>query len=97
MPRHLPQSGELQHRFGKFFNPIFIRSDNTGRVVARFTLYNIINWQIVLAEAGGTPNARIGLASNTLDPSIWSDVIADEIDIDSHGQRAEILTKWMMP
>jgi hypothetical protein len=36
----------------------------------------------VLAEAGGTPNARIGLISNPLDPSVRSDAIADEIDID---------------
>jgi hypothetical protein len=80
--RHLPQSDELQRRFGKFFNLIYVRSDDAGRVVAHFTLYNIISWQIVLAEAGGTPNARIGLISNPLDPAVWSDAIADEIDID---------------
>jgi len=79
--RHLPQSDELQRRFGKFFNLIYVRSDNAGRVVAHFTLYNIISWQIVLAEAGGTPNPRIGLISNPLDPSVWSDAVADEIDM----------------
>ena len=36
----------------------------------------------MLAEAGGTPNTRIGLVANPLDPSKWSDVIADEIDIE---------------
>jgi len=80
--RHLPQSDELQHRFGKFFNFIYVRSNDAGRVIAHFTLYNIISWQIVLAEAGGTPNVRIGLISNPLDPSVWSDAIADQIDID---------------
>jgi HNH endonuclease len=80
--QHLPQSDELQRRFGKFFNLIYVRSDDAGRVVAHFTLYNIISWQIVLAEAGGTPNARIGLISNPLDPAVWSDAVADEIDID---------------
>jgi hypothetical protein len=80
--RHLPQSDELQRRFGKFFNLIYVRSDNAGRVVAHFTLYNILGWHIVLAEAGGTPNTRIGLISNPLDPSVSSDAIADEIDID---------------
>lgn len=80
--RYLPYGDELQRRFGKFFNLIYVRSDATGRVVAHFTLYNIISWQIVLAEAGGTPNARIGLVSNPLDPGEWSDTIADEIDID---------------
>jgi hypothetical protein len=57
-------------------------SDESGRVVAHFTLYNVISWQIVLAEAGGTPNARIALISNPLAPAEWSDTIADEIDID---------------
>jgi HNH endonuclease len=80
--RYLPHSGELQNRFGEFFNLIYVRSDESGRVVAHFTLYNIISWQIILAEAGGTPNARIGLISNPLDPTKWSDTIADEIDID---------------
>ena len=80
--RYLPQSSELQRRFGKFFNLIYVRSNAAGRVVAHFTLYNIISWQIVLAETGGTPNARIGLISNPLDPGEWSDTIANEIDID---------------
>lgn len=80
--RYLPQSEELQRRFGKFFNLIYVRSNETGRVVAHFTLYNIISWWIVLAEAGGTPNLRVGLVSNPLDPGTWSDTIADEIDID---------------
>lgn len=80
--RYLPQSEELQRRFGKFFNLIYVRSNETGRVLAHFTLYNVISWHIVLAEAGGTPNARIALISNPLEPAEWSDTIADEIDID---------------
>jgi hypothetical protein len=80
--RYLPHSEELQRRYGKFFNLIYVRSNASGRVVAHFTLYNVISWHIVLAEAGGTPNARIALVSNPLDPVQWSDKIADEIDID---------------
>lgn len=80
--RYLPQSKELQRRFGKFFNLIYVRSDKSGRVVAHFTLYNVISWQIVLAEAGGTSNARIALVSNPLKPAEWSGAIADEIDIE---------------
>jgi hypothetical protein len=80
--RYLPQCGELQRRFGEFFNLIYVRSNESGHVVAHFTLYNVISWQIVLTEAGGTPNARIGLISNPLDPTEWSDTIAAEIDID---------------
>jgi hypothetical protein len=80
--RYLPHGEELQRRFGKFFNLIYLSSDESGRVVAHFTLYNVISWQIVLAEAGGTPNARIALVSNPLEPAQWSDTIADEIDIE---------------
>lgn len=80
--RFLPQNNELKSRFGKFFNLIYVKSNESGRVVAHFTLYNVISCQIVLAEAGGTPNARIGLISNPLDPGEWSDTIADELDID---------------
>jgi hypothetical protein len=80
--RYLPQNEELQRRFGKFFNLIYVRSNEAGRVVAHFTLYNVVSWHLVLAESGGTPNARIGLVSNPLDPAQWSDKIAEEIDID---------------
>jgi hypothetical protein len=59
-----------------------VRSNEAGRVVAHFTLYNVISWWILLTEAGGTPNLKIGLISNPLDPAIWSDTIADKIDID---------------
>jgi hypothetical protein len=80
--RYLPHSDELQRQFGKFFNLIYVRSDEKGRVMAHFTLYNVISWHIVLAETGGTLNARIALVSNPLEPAVWSDTIADEIDID---------------
>jgi hypothetical protein len=80
--RHLPQADELKRRFGRFFNLIYVKSDDAGRVIAHFTLYNIVSWRIVLAEAGGIPNTRIALVSNPLDPAIWSDSIAEVIDID---------------
>ncbi|QQN66753.1 HNH endonuclease [Bradyrhizobium diazoefficiens] len=80
--RYLPRADELMQRFGPFFNLIYVKSNDAGRVVAHFTLYNIIGWQIVLAERGGTPNQRTALISNPLDPAKWSDTLADEIDID---------------
>ena len=51
-------------------------------MIAHFTLYNIIAWTVILAEQGGTPNRKTGLVNNPLDPTVWSDTIADEIDID---------------
>jgi len=80
--RPLPQLERLKALYGEFFNLIYIRSDANGRVVGHFTLYNIISWQFVLAEAGGTPNLKTALVSDPLDPTNWSDTIADEIDID---------------
>jgi hypothetical protein len=68
--------------FGKFFNLIYTGSNSEGRVVAHFTLYNVIAWHVVLAEAGGTPNSTIAIASNPLDPSVWSDTVTDEFPID---------------
>jgi len=78
--RSLPCADELVRRFGHFFNLIYVSSDPQGRVVAHFTLYNTISWHIVLAT-GGSPSARIGIASNPLNPATWSDTIADEIPI----------------
>jgi hypothetical protein len=80
--RFLPDADELKRHFGNLFNLIYIKSDPAGRVIAHFTLYNMIAWTVVLAERGGTPNRKIGLVNNPLDPTVWSDTIADEIDID---------------
>ena len=80
--RYLPHLDDLKRRFGDFFNLIYIRSDEAGRVIGHFTLCNVMAWQMVLAESGGTPNLKIGLISNPMDPRVWSDTIADEIDID---------------
>jgi hypothetical protein len=81
--RPVPQLERLKAGYDEFFNLIYIRSDANGRVIAHFTLYNIISWQLVLAEAGGTPNLKTALVSNPLHPVDWSDSIADEIDIDT--------------
>ena len=80
--RFLPNVDELKRRFGDLFNLIFIQSDFAGRVIAHFTLYNMIAWTVVLAEQVGTPNRKIGLVNNPLNPAVWSDTIADDIDID---------------
>jgi hypothetical protein len=45
-------------------------------------MYNLIGRQLVLADKGGVPNQRIALISNPLDPAIWSDALADEMNID---------------
>ena len=80
--RPLPGLAQFQAGYGSFFNLIYVKSDAAGRTVGHFTLYNLVAWQVVLAEAAGPPNLRVGLVSNPLNPSEWSDTIADDVDID---------------
>jgi hypothetical protein len=79
--RAFPDIEKMKAAYGLMFNLIYVRSDESGRVVGHFTLYNAIAWQFTLAEAGGTKNAKIALISNPLDPSQWSDRAADEFDV----------------
>jgi hypothetical protein len=79
--RLIPDDDALKARFGKLFNLIYIASDERGKVIGHFTLYNIVGWRVVLAETGGLPNAKVALISNPSDPRVWSDSIADDINI----------------
>jgi hypothetical protein len=79
--RYLADTERMKSAYGIIYNLIYVRSDDTGRVIGHFTLYNAISWQVTLAEGGGTPNAKIGLISNPLDPSCWSDQAAEEFDV----------------
>ena len=71
--RDVPGLDEFKKDFGPFFNLIYIRSNEVGRVVGHFTLYNVISWQIALAEMGGPPSQKIALVSNPVHPVVWSD------------------------
>jgi len=79
--RDVPEAAEFARRFGNFHNIIYVRSDSTGRVIGHFTLYNLISWQIVLAEMGGPPDVQAALANNPLSPACWSDVPSAMPDI----------------
>jgi hypothetical protein len=80
--RHPFALDEWKGRFGPFFNVIYIRSDAAGRVVAHFTLYNVVGLHMVLAESGGTPNLKIALAANPMAPAAVTPLkLAQEIDI----------------
>ncbi|MGH7025415.1 MAG: hypothetical protein ACREEB_17750 [Caulobacteraceae bacterium] len=81
-PRPIPGAFDLERDYGPLFNLIYVRSDADGRVVAHFTLYNVIAWQVVLAEANGPKNIKAGLISDPLNPANWSDRIAESADID---------------
>ena len=81
--RDIPSADALTKDYGSFFNLIYVRSGSSGRVIGHFTLYNIIGWQIVLADAGAPRDRKMGLISNPLDPFAWSDAIGDALDIPS--------------
>lgn len=66
----------LVDSYGPLFNAIYVKSDETGRTVCYFNLYNLFAWQVVLAESGGPINVEIALAANPLKPEEWSDEIA---------------------
>lgn len=78
--RYLNAIDRIKSKYGPVFNFIYVRSDESGRVIGHFTLYNIIGFQIVLAESGGTPNRMTALVSNPLSPSDWSDDVATEFE-----------------
>lgn len=78
--RELPQPESLA-AFGPTPNLVYVRSDDAGSVVGYFCLYNAIGWRVSLAASGGPPNEKIGLISDPLEPSNWSDKIADRYDL----------------
>lgn len=80
-PRRIPGADFLEDRFGPLFNLIYVRSNPAGRIVAHFTLYNLIAWQAVLAEAGGPPDVHLAIVSNPLDPVQWSNAVIPELDV----------------
>jgi hypothetical protein len=79
--RYFDDVERMKKEYGPLFNMIYVRSNDAGRVVGHFTLYNLLAWQLTLAEAGGTPNAKIALVSNPENPSRWSYRAAEEFDV----------------
>ena len=72
---------KMKAQFGPLFNLICVRSNDVGRVIGHFTLYNVIAWQVTLAESGGPPDLKIALISNPERPSGGANCGADEFDI----------------
>lgn len=80
--RLLPCNEALTSKFGDIINLIYISSDNDGRLIGHFTMFNAIGWQIVLSEGGASSNSSIGLISNPLRPSDWSNKVASEFNVE---------------
>lgn len=79
--RDVPGLDEWKKQFGPFFNLVYVRSNEAGRVIGHFAIYNTISWQIVLAERRGPPNLMAVVVSNPLDPATWEDDAAKLPDI----------------
>jgi len=72
---------QIRERFSPFFNMIYIKSDEDGRVLGHFTVYNMLSWRFVLCERGGPKHCRFALANNPGDPAIRTRDAADLPDI----------------
>lgn len=81
-PRELPYAAQLAAQFGEFFNLIHVQSDGNGRVIGHFTLYNMVGWQIILAEKDGPKDVKVTLVSNPLNPSNWSGRLSVDVPFD---------------
>ncbi len=75
--RLIPEQARIQNAYGPLFNLIHVSSDPIGKVTGHFTAYNLIGFQIVLAERSNKPNTVSALVNNPLDPRIWS---AEDLD-----------------
>ncbi|WP_175624052.1 HNH endonuclease [Bosea sp. TND4EK4] len=71
--RPLARADEVEKAYGPLFNFVGVTSDARGKVVGHFTVYNLLGFQVVLAEGGAAPCKTVSLANNPLDPKIWSD------------------------
>lgn len=79
--RPLPNVEKIKSAYSPVFNLVYVRSDAQGRVVGHFTLYNMISFQVILAESGGVANRQLALVSNPVDSDVWSARAASELDI----------------
>jgi hypothetical protein len=79
--RALGAADRIKEAYGPLFNLIYVRSDDAGKVIGHFTIYNTIAAQIVLADSGGVPDQVTALVSNPLDPGVWSDRAATSFDV----------------
>ncbi|NMN07272.1 MULTISPECIES: HNH endonuclease [unclassified Novosphingobium] len=70
MPQDVAEA--LAADFGPIFNLIVVKSDNSGRMVGYFVLYNLYGWEVCLAECGAPLDVNFALASNPLAPQSWS-------------------------
>jgi hypothetical protein len=75
----LAGSDALVQRFGQHFNLALVASDQTGRAVGYFRLYNASAWRFELCEQGAPPASIVTYVSNPVQPSIWDTATTDAL------------------
>jgi hypothetical protein len=75
----LAGSDALVSRFGQHFNLAFVASDQAGRAVGYFRLYNACAWRFELCAQGAPPTSIVTYVSNPEQPSIWETATTDAL------------------
>lgn len=65
-------SQQLVDRFGKHFNLAMVASDDKGKAIGYFRLYNICSWRFVLSANGAPPSSIVAYVSNPENPPNWA-------------------------
>ena len=79
--RTFAEAERVRQQYGPLFNLVYVRSDEAGRVIGHFTIYNLLGHQVVLAESGGSPCQAVGLVANPRNTCDWSDKAAELFDL----------------
>jgi hypothetical protein len=74
------EADEMMTAYGPAFSLIYVKSNEVGRVVAHFTIFNMVAFSVVLSQAGGPANRQIALISNPLTGD-WSDKAAEKFSV----------------
>jgi hypothetical protein len=75
----LAGSDALVPRFGRHFNLALVASDQAGRAVGYFRLYNACAWRFDLCPQGAPPSSIITYVSNPEQPSVWDTDTTDTL------------------
>lgn len=72
-------SGALVPRFGRHFNLALVASEQSGRTIGYFRLYNACAWRFELCSQGAPPSSIVTYVSNAEQPSIWDIATTDAL------------------
>jgi hypothetical protein len=75
----LAGSGVLMPRFGQHFNLALVASDQAGRAIGYFRLYNACAWRFELCSQGAPPSSIVTYVSNPERPSVWDTATTDAL------------------